>query len=129
MPDGLRERFEPAVGIEPRPTPPTGSIQANTPGLDNRKLAALNRALDQLMRAGLSEHDAKVKLDHAVRAWLEPIDAGTAELDRLRLGHEGTMTTMTFKNASMGITIVAPVWFCPFRRATHGRSPERQLSN
>ena len=60
-------------------------------GLDGHELAALNRGLDRLMKAGLSEWDARVRLDQAVRVWLAPRDAGTVELDRLLLGHERAM--------------------------------------
>ena len=88
MPDGPRERFEPVVRLTPRPEPPSGFTRANTSGLGNAELAALNRALDRLMRAGLSEHQAKMKLDQAVRTWLQPIDAGIADVDRLLKGHE-----------------------------------------
>ena len=43
------------------------------------------------MEAGLSQWDAKVRLDQAMRVWLDPIDADTMELDRLLLGHERAM--------------------------------------
>ena len=91
MPDGARERFVPVVHVEPRAEPQRGFTPGNTSGLNGRELAALNLALDRLVEAGLSEWDAKVRLDQAVRVWLAPRDAGTMELDRLLLGHEGAM--------------------------------------
>ena len=69
----------------------SGFTAGNTSGLNGRDLAALNRALMRLMEAGLSEWDAKVRLDQAVRVWLAPIDADTTDLHRLLLGHEGAM--------------------------------------
>ena len=72
--------FRAVVRIVPRPEPPSG--------LSNAELAALNRALDRLMRAGLPEHAAKMKLDGAVRTWLQPNDAGIADFDQLLKGHE-----------------------------------------
>ena len=89
MPDGPRERFQPVIRSVPRPEPQPGFTAGNTSGLNRRELAALNRALDRLMAAGLSERDAKLKLDAAVRVWLAPIDAGSEDLDRLLAGHEG----------------------------------------
>ena len=91
MPDGVREKFVPVVHVEPRLEPQRGFTAGNTSGLDGRELAALNRALDRLMEAGLSEWDAKVRLDQAVRVWLAPIDADTTDLHRLLLGHEGAI--------------------------------------
>ena len=89
MPDGPREKFVPVVHVEPHREPQRGFTAGNTSGLDGHELASLNRALDRLMEAGLSEWDAKVRLDQAVRVWLAPRDAGAADLDRLLLGHLG----------------------------------------
>ena len=55
----------------------------NTSGLTGSELAALNRALARLTATGLSEYDAKVAIDAAVRVWLRPADAGDADVERL----------------------------------------------
>ena len=55
----------------------------NTSGVNGRELAALNRALRRLMDAGLTEHEAKLAIDAAVGEWLEPKDAGEADVERL----------------------------------------------
>lgn len=88
-PDGPREKFVPEARAVPRPEPQAAFTAGNTSGLNRRELAALNRALDRLMAAGLAERDAKLKLDAAVRVWLAPIDAGGEDLARLLKGHEG----------------------------------------
>ena len=83
MPDGPRESFRPIVRLEPKPPEQEGFNAANTSGVNGRELTALNRALRRLMDAGLSEHEAKLAIDAAVREWLKPKDAGAADLERL----------------------------------------------
>ena len=89
MSDRVREKFVPVVHLKPRLESQRGFTASNTSELDDRELVSLNRALDRLMEAGLSEWNAKVRLDQAVRVWLAPIDASITDLDRLLLGHEG----------------------------------------
>ena len=83
MPDGPRERFEPTVRLDPVRQPDPGFTAGNTSGLVATELAALNVALDRLMAHGLTEHEAKLALHAAVGEWLEPKDAGDADLERL----------------------------------------------
>ena len=83
MPDGPREPFRPTVRIEPTKPAQNGFTPTNTSGVDARELVALNRALRRLMDAGLTEREAKLAIDAAVREWLEPKDAGGADLERL----------------------------------------------
>ena len=83
MPDGPRESYRPTVRVEPARLAEEGFTTTNTSGVDSRELAALNRALERLMDAGLTEHDAKIAIDAAVRQWLEPKDAGDADVERL----------------------------------------------
>ena len=83
MPDGPRLPFRPKVTIEPRKLEPEGFTETNTSGVDARELVALNRALERLMAEGLSEREAKLAIDAAVREWLQPKDAGEADLERL----------------------------------------------
>ena len=82
MPDDVRVPYRPAVHLEARERP-RGFTAGNTSGLSATELEALNRALDRLMASGLSEPDAKVALDAAVRTWLEPGKAGEADVERL----------------------------------------------
>lgn len=63
--------------------PLAGFTQANTAGLDGVQLASLNVALARLIDAGLTERDAKQRIDMAVRHWLEPEHAADAEIERL----------------------------------------------
>ena len=60
-----------------------GFTPTNTSGLNSRELAALNRALERLVAAGLVEAEAKLAIDAAVRQWLEPRDAADADVLRL----------------------------------------------
>ena len=83
MPDGPRESFRPVVRIEPSQPMLEGFTATNTSGVDSRELTALNRALHRLMDAGLTEREAKLAIDAAVRQGLEPKDAGEADVDRL----------------------------------------------
>ncbi len=83
MPDGPREPFRPTVRIEPCRSEPEGFTATNTSGVDHRELIALDRALRRLMDAGLTEREAKLAIDAAVRQGLEPKDAGEADVDRL----------------------------------------------
>ena len=83
MPDGPRESFRPVVRVEPSRPAEEGFTRTNTSGVSDRELVALNRALRRLIDAGLSEHEAKVAIDRAVRAGLKPQDAGTADMDQL----------------------------------------------
>ena len=53
-------------------------------GPSTRERAALNRALYRLRAAGLPESDPKLALDAGARDWLEPKDAGEADVDWLR---------------------------------------------
>ena len=85
MPDDVRVPYRPAVHLEARERP-RGFTAGNTSGLSAPELEALNRALVRLMAAGVSEAEAKVALDAAVREWLEPKDAGEADVDRLLRG-------------------------------------------
>ena len=83
MPDGPRESFRPTVRVEPARTVQEGFTDTNTSGVDSRELVALNRALRRLMDAGLTEREAKLAIDAALRQWLEPKDAGEADVERL----------------------------------------------
>ena len=88
MPDDVRVPYRPAVHLEAREKQ-RGFTAGNTSGLSMPELEALNRALGRLMAAGLTEAKAKVALDAAVRSWLEPKDAGEADLARLKIGAPG----------------------------------------
>lgn len=66
-PDGPRERFVPKIVLAPRRELASGFTASNTSGLGPTELAALNTALDRLKAAGLTERDAKLRLDGAVR--------------------------------------------------------------
>ena len=83
MPDGPRESFRPTVRIEPTPPEQEGFNAVNTSGVTGREIDALNRALRRLTDAGLTEHEAKLAIDAAVRQWLEPKNAGKADVERL----------------------------------------------
>ena len=83
MPDDVRVPYRPEVRLEVPREKPRGFTARNTSGLSAREIAALNCALDRLMASGLTEAEAKVALDAAVRSWLEPKDAGEADVVRL----------------------------------------------
>ncbi len=83
MPDGSRERFRPTPQIEPASRDADGFTPTNTSGVNRRELAALNRALERLVAAGLTEAEAKLAIDAAVRQWLVPRDAADADVERL----------------------------------------------
>ena len=69
------------IGFEPDVTGCT-SFPTTTPDMTIR-LIALNRALERLMAADLSERKGKLAIDAAVREWLKPKDAGEADVERL----------------------------------------------
>ena len=83
MPDDLRLPFRPKVTIEPRQPEREGFTATNTSGVTGPELAALNRALERLIAEGLSEREAKLAIDAAVREWLQPKDAAEADVERL----------------------------------------------
>ena len=83
MPDGPRERFEPNVRLDPVRQPDPGFTAGNTSGLNATELAALNAALERLIAKGLTEYEAKLALHAAVGEWLESMDAGQADIERL----------------------------------------------
>lgn len=83
MPDDVRVPYRPEVHIEPPREPVRGFTATNTSGLTAPELVALNRALERLMAAGLSEHDAKLAIDAAVRDWLKPKEAAKTDVERL----------------------------------------------
>ncbi len=60
-----------------------GFTSANTSGLDGTQIASLNVALARLIDAGLTEREAKLRIDAAMRMWLQPENATDAELERL----------------------------------------------
>ena len=78
-----REPFRPDVEVGARPETDAGFTSRNTSGLNARELGALNGALQRLMARGLSEYEAKSALHAAVTDWLEPKDAGDADVERL----------------------------------------------
>ena len=77
------ERFRRNLRIEPPPARPVGFTAGSTSGLLARELVAPNRLLERLMANGMSEHEAKVAIDAAVRTWLEPGSAGETDPKRL----------------------------------------------
>ena len=83
MPDEPRVPYRPAAYAVPAPIDEKGFTARNTSGVSEPELVQLNCALGRLMAAGLSEHEAKLAIDAAVREWLEPKDAGGADLERL----------------------------------------------
>ena len=86
MPDDVRVPYQPDVRLEAPRERPRGFTAANTSGLSSHELAALNRTLERLTSSGLSEPEAKLALDAAVRQWLACSDAGDADLQRLLAG-------------------------------------------
>ena len=83
MPDGPRGSYRATIRVEPVHLAEKRFLTTNTSGVDRRELTALNRALQRLVAAGLTKHEAKIAVDAAIRQWLESKDASDPDLERL----------------------------------------------